>query len=243
MNYEDQMNVLYNFSMLMLRNKPHIKKYNKLRKLHSEIIDNMLDYIQVGKYDINKKLKEVSSDKFGELKDVQMVNLDLDDPDDITIFTDLLVYNNVPKLKSVTDEYIEKNRFRNKEKVEMLNAMKNSYVSLFKVVKTDENNAYVYYEDVFTKKIYKVIDISLSISYKVSSKGPFIYIFNRIIPIDKDTYFGTGIHCMLTSENKEFMKYVNKCKKEKTNKVSMCLGLYKLSKKERTFKIVYRSKY
>ncbi len=52
----------------------------------------------------------------------------------------------------------------------MLKAIKNSYVSLFKVVKVDKDNGYVYYEDVFTKRKYRIIDVAMSSTVKVSKK-------------------------------------------------------------------------
>lgn len=41
---------IINLNRLMLKNKPHIKKYNKLRKLHDEILDNMENYTEVKEY-------------------------------------------------------------------------------------------------------------------------------------------------------------------------------------------------
>ena len=37
--------MLINLNKFHLNSKKHIKKYNKLRKLHSEIIDSMENYI------------------------------------------------------------------------------------------------------------------------------------------------------------------------------------------------------
>lgn len=91
-------------------------------------------------------------------------------------------------------------------KKKMLNSMKNSYVGLFKVVATDRNDDYITYEDVFTKKRFKVFDIAMSSTLKVDKKR-MIYVYNRII-----TSFGTGIHCMMTSKHKllkEFIKNIN----------------------------------
>lgn len=45
--------MLINLNKLQLNSKKHIKKYNKLRKLHSEIIDSMENYIIDGKYNIS----------------------------------------------------------------------------------------------------------------------------------------------------------------------------------------------
>lgn len=49
--------MLINLNKNIINSKEHIKEYYKLRKLHSEILDNMEDYIMSGKYNINKELQ------------------------------------------------------------------------------------------------------------------------------------------------------------------------------------------
>ena len=52
-------NFFNNFQKLMLRNKPNIKKYEKIRKLHGEVIDSMMNYNDSGKFEL-KFLAEIS---------------------------------------------------------------------------------------------------------------------------------------------------------------------------------------
>ena len=118
------------------------------------------------------------------------------------------MYKNHPKLTSITEIYLQKNKFRNAEKVKMLNSMKNSYVGLFKVIDVDMNNGYITYEDVFTNRKFKVIDIAMSSTLKIDKKR-MIYFYNRIITFD-DISFGTGIHCMMTSEHKLLQEFIKK---------------------------------
>ena len=54
--------VLINLNKFQLNSKKHIKKYNKLRKLHSEIIDSMENYIIDGKYNINDHYNSIYND-------------------------------------------------------------------------------------------------------------------------------------------------------------------------------------
>lgn len=61
--------------------------------------------------------------------------MDSNDIDDKTILNDLFMYKNHFKLMSITKIYLQKNKFRNEEKLKMLNSMKNSYLGLFKVDK------------------------------------------------------------------------------------------------------------
>lgn len=242
MDKEKLYQFVINMRQMKLNKLSYIKRYNKLRRIHGEIVDSMLDYIQNGKYDINEEIKDLSkTNEKTKIKELNMVNLDLNNPDDITIFTELFVYPNESELKSVTEIYLEKNKFRNKEKIEMLEAMKNSFVSLFKIVKIDEEKGYVYYEDVFTRKRYRILDIAMSTTTKINPKR-YMYSYNRIIKIDDEISFTTGIHCFMTSDNKKLMEYIRKTKTKK-HTINMCLKLYKISKQENKFKIAYKNQY
>jgi len=46
----------------------------------------------------------------------------------------------------------------------------NSYVGLFKIIKVDREERYVYYQDVFTNKKFKIIDISMSSTLAIDNK-------------------------------------------------------------------------
>lgn len=232
--------MLINLNKLQLNSKKHIKKYNKLRKLHSEIIDSMENYIIEGKYNISDNYNSIYSDIDKEISKLDF-DLDLKDVDDRTILNDLFMYKNHSKLMSITEIYLQKNKFRNEEKVKMLNSMKNSYVGLFKVIDTDRNDGYITYEDVFTKKKFKVIDIAMSSTLKVDKKR-MIYVYNRIITFD-DISFGTGIHCMMTSEHKLLKEFIKKHKYRNYSDFSRCLLLYDLSKKDNDLTVGYNNQY
>lgn len=232
--------MLINLNKLQLNSKKHIKKYNKLRKLHSEIIDSMENYIIDGKYNISDNYNSIYIDIDKEIPELDF-DLDSNDVDDRTILNDLFMYKNHSKLMSITEIYLQKNKFRNEEKIKMLNSMKNSYVGLFKVIDTDRNDGYITYEDVFTKKKFKVIDIAMSSTLKVDKKR-MIYVYNRIITFD-DISFGTGIHCMMTSEHKLLKEFIKKHKYKNCSDFSRCLLLYDLSKKENDLTVGYNNQY
>jgi hypothetical protein len=44
-------NALNDLHRLMLKNKPHIKQYIKLRKMHGKILDSMMDYYDDGNFE------------------------------------------------------------------------------------------------------------------------------------------------------------------------------------------------
>ena len=115
-------NMLINLNKFQLNSKKHIKKYNKLRKLHSEIIDSMENYIIDGKYSISDNYNSIYNDIDKEIPELDF-DLDSNDVDDRTILNDLFMYKNHPKLMSITEIYLQKNKFRNEEKVKLLNSL------------------------------------------------------------------------------------------------------------------------
>lgn len=232
--------MLVGLNRLRLNRIPHIKKYNKLRILHSEILDSMENYVENGNYSIQNCFNILSKNIEIETKGLDF-RLNPTNEDDMTILRELFMYKNHNKIPSITDVFIDKKKFRNKEKVKMLHSMKNSYVGLFKVVKTDFENGYVYYEDVFTHKRFKIIDIAMSSSYRVT-KDKTLYLYNRIITYD-DISFATGIHCMLDSDNKYLKEFLKKHRYKSCSDFSRCLMLYDISKKGDRIAVNYNNKY
>ena len=237
-NPQEAVDLFVNLHRLTLQNKPHIKKYNKLRKLHGEILDNMDDYLASGKlntpYEFECSAKDISKET-GQLD----FFLDSSNPDDKTILIELFAYRNHPNITPLTEIYLKKNKFRNADKVKMLKSMNDSYASLFKVVDSDYENGYITYEDVFTKKKFKVVDISLSTTFR---KGYHVYMYNRIITCDGIS-FGTGMHIMMSDENKSLQEYLKKGKYKDCSGFAKCIMLYDISKKEKKIKTSYNERY
>ena len=237
---EERVNFITNLNRMQLNRKPYIKKYNKIRKAHSEIIDSMQDYIFKGKYDTSFYTDEIVSELALELKG-KNIELNTSNANDLTIFLDLYCYKNHKNLPSVTEIYLEKNKFKNPDKIKILNSMNNSFTGLFKVVSADRENGYAYLEDVFTHKRYKIIDISLSSTFN-NKRNIDIYVYNRIITVD-DISFMTGIHCMMTSKNNKLKRFIKKHNYKKCSDYSRCLLLYEISKTETDIKPVYNNHY
>ena len=137
------------------------------------------------------------------------------------------MYKVYPSLKSITEEYIEKHKFRNAEKIKMLDVMNNSVVGLFKVINIDFDNCYVTYEDVFTHKTYKIIDITFSTIYKNLYKEKDLYVYNRLISYE-GIIFGTGMHIKINSDDKKFKNFLKKHNYNKYSDLYRCLYLYYL---------------
>ncbi len=237
---KEQASFLVNLNRYQLNRKEHIKKYNKLRKMHGEILDSMIEYVNKGKYSPNAQFQLIKKDVARETNNIELM-LDEDNEDDFSIVTDLFIYKNHKKIQSLTDVYLEKKIFRNKEKVAMLNSMKNSYVGLFKIVDTDRKDGYVYLQDVFTYKKFKIIDISLSSTGVIDPKRP-IYMYNRIITID-DISFATGIHCILDWKNNLLKEFIKKHKYNRCSDFSRCILLYEISKYNNKLETTYNHQY
>lgn len=237
---QEMSNILINLNKFQLNRKEHIKKYNKLRILHSEVLDSMELYIEKGNYDYNAYYKGIEKSVNRETKCLD-IRLDYYDDDDRTILFELFAYKNHHKIPSITEIFLDKKKFKNKDKIKMLNSMKNSYVGLFKVIASDRNDGYITCEDVFTHKKYKVIDIAMS-STLIVRKERMIYTYNRIITFDDISFF-TGIHCMMTSDNKGLKEFIKKHKYNTCSDFSRCLMLYDLSKKEKNLEVSHNHQY
>lgn len=171
--------MLINLNQFFLNKKEHIKKYKHIRKLHGDIINSMINYLQGDDYDSHKYLDSILEDIDRETKELDF-NLNLYDNDDASVLVDLFVYKNHRKIPSITEIYLQKKKFRNEEKVKLLKSMNDSYVGLFKVIAVDKKEGYVTYQDVFTHKRFKIIDIAMSSTTIIDKSNP-IYIYNRII--------------------------------------------------------------
>ena len=148
---------------------------------------------------------------------------------------------NLKDFKSITEIFLEKKKYRNKEKLALLNAMNNSVVGLFKIIGKNSDTGYVTYEDVFTHKKYDFIDTSLCVTAPVNNSRS-IYMYNRLITIDGIT-FGTGMHIMMTSNNKKLLKFIKKHKYNRCSDFARCLMLYDISKKDMEINATYNHRY
>ena len=238
----DMYNMMVGIRKMILKRKKHIKKYYKYRKIHGEVLDSMLNYIYKGKYKYMDKYESILDDLRSETRNPNFeMSLNPNNADDETVITELFCYDNHPNIDNLTDIFIKNNKFKNKDKLKMLEAMKNSYVGLFKIIKSDDIDGYLYIEDVFTKKKFKIIDVSLSLN-DFSKLGKDLYYYNRIITID-DISFSSGIHSIFTSKNTKLMEYIKKHRYKKVSNFARCIQLYKISKKETNLVITYNNQY
>ena len=213
---ETMYNMLANMRDFLLKDKPHIKEYKKIRKLHSEIIDNMQQYYEEGNFKQEFDLGEVK-DKI-ETKNIKLLSTDFDTSTQLgmTALLNIIIYKNSSTANCLTEEYLRKNKFRKPEKVEFLRAMLNSEAGLFEITKTDKENAQVKMKNVLSGKEYLVTDIALS-GNKNNDK---FYWYNRIITYNGIS-FGTGVGIIFEKNDKFIINWINENKKNYNEKEEM----------------------
>lgn len=212
---------IVNIHKLQLNSKKHIKEYYRIRTLHSEILDSMVNYFENNSFGFSKQLKNILNIDINQLDDIYRrckSNFDID------IYYSLFIYKNDEKVQSITEIYLEKNKFKKEEKMKLLQAMNDSYIGTFEVKEIDYQNGYVELKDIFTKKEFKIVDVSLSSSLNAKN----FYFYARIINFN-DISFLSGINLIFSKENKKFLEYITK-NKEKSDLIRI-INLYKLYKK------------
>lgn len=215
-----------NLREFLLKQKDYVKKYYKCRKVHGEVLDSMLNYIYSDKYDFGKRLDEVEDSLIKEASgklEILDIDFNLDNEDDFNFFVNLAVYKVHPEIVSVVEEYLLKNKFKVQEKVDMLKAMQESFISFFKIINKDYDGK-VILEDLVTNKQYEIIDISLS---NPIYKNDF-YLYSRLITVN-----GISFLSILTCFPKNIKKvnnYIKSCKRRKKNKIIEILEVYNLNK-------------
>ena len=229
---EDIVNATVNLNRSLINNKPHIKKYDKVKKIYKDIIDNMKDYILSDSYDIDENIDKMYL-SFMEDNNIDRYNwhVNSDNISDALLLEELLIFKNHEDVTSVTEIYLQKNKFRNEEKVKLLQCMNNSFASLFKVISSDVSNGYVVIRDFFTDKEYQVIDINLASTYAfINEQGQNnVYIYSRLITYD-DISILTGGICFVEVINKLKNILYHKKLYEDMRSSSLCLLLFEISK-------------
>ncbi len=220
------LNDVNNFRMFHIKNLPHIKQYYKCRKIHGEVLNSMEKYILDNKFDLNYELNKITNNLLKETNnnyDLFTFDFDLSNEFELNIFNDITIYKSHPNMNCVIEEYISKNKFKNEDKIKMLEAMNKSFVSFFKILKKDYDG-FIELKDMITQNTYKVIDISLS---NPMYKGN-VYLYSRLITVD-DISFLSGL-MMFPTNNKKVNNYIKTCKYRNKSKFVQLLEVYNLNK-------------
>jgi hypothetical protein len=210
-NQEKLMNALNNVRKVFLDKKPHIKKYNKIRKMYAEMVSTMAQYYHDGKFEKREDPNfspEPEHEKTKELFFLES-NFDLDTELGAHSFYDMWIYKTAPNVMCITEEFIRKCRYRSPEKIELLHSMLASKLGLFEITGTDVMEGYAYLKDVFTGDEYTMVDIALSGNRNTSA----CYLYTRIISY-QDINFGSGLNFFFLKKDDFIKKHIQEHKND-----------------------------
>jgi len=211
-NYAEQelmINALNSMRRIFLDGKPHIKEYYKIRDMHSEIVDTMVQYYEEGKF--KQKVEKNLVSKPNPVVTVHLLetSFDLTTREGAQGFYDILIYKPASNISCITEDFIMDHRYKKPEKTEFLQSMLNSKLGLFEVTGTDMTEGYAYIKDVFTGVEYTLTDIGLSGQPNFED----FYFYTRIISFH-GINFGTGLNLIFTKTDKFVKNHIQAHKKD-----------------------------
>lgn len=213
-----------NLRDFLLKDKSHIKKYKKARKIHGEIIDSMMRYFESSKYkeNIEKQYKEVIKQKNNNIDQIDIF-FDTRTQLGVQALANVVIYKNIENMNCITEEFLQTNRYKKKEKEEFLKSMLDSKAGLYEIIKTDFEEAQVYLKNVLNGEITKLTDIGMS----GNKNNTGHYFYTRIISYN-DINFGTGLSLIFDKKDKFIQKWIKDNKKEynKKQEIFRFLELY-----------------
>lgn len=192
---------LNNMQNFLLKNKPHIKEYKKIRKLHNEVMESMMKYWQDGKFELKIDNNLGNTDK----KEVAYINSKFDSRTELGIqaIANVLVYKNSCNANCITEEFIKSKRYRTQEKNEFLESMLNSEAGLFEIIETDRAEGQIHLRNVLNNKKYCITDVGFSSNLHNDK----IYIYTRIITYHGIS-FGTGLNLVFDKNDEFIIKWI-----------------------------------
>lgn len=202
--------MLKSFQEFMLKDKDHIKEYKKVRKLHQQITDDMMDYYNSGKFIVQSSAiedKNISSNmKF------QDVEFDSSTKIGAQSLANIIIYKNSPDISCITEDFIKNKKYKKEEKNKMLDSMLNSEMGLFEIIKTDRLEGQVYFKNIFNNKTYCVTDIAFSSNLTNEN----VYVYTRIVSYN-NICFGTGFVIPFDKEDEFIKKWIKENRKKENN--------------------------
>ena len=193
----------------LLRDKPHIKKYYKIRNMYGEIVNTMVQYYQDGKF--KKQIDNTSDSETKREISVHLLEADFDLDTEIGAqsFYDIWIYKTASNVTCITDDFIRDHRYRKPEKIELLHSMLDSKLGLFEVTGTNIHEGYAYLKDVFTGAEYTLIDIGLSGNTNFDKH----YLYTRIIS-HQNVSFNTGLNFIFAKTDDFIRNHIQQHRKD-----------------------------
>jgi len=204
-----------NWRRRTLEQKPHIKAYKQIRKMHGEIGRSMMDYYDEGKFEqavdpdyVSPHAGKNSAPKMRELI-LYEAEFDPDTREGIQGLVESVIYKTAPNINCITEDFIKKNRYRKPEKIEMLQSMLNSRSGLFEVTAIDTEDGYAFLREVFTGDEYKITDTGIS----ANKNHDEICLYTRIITY-QGISFGTGLSLMFEKTDPFIISFIKREQKK-----------------------------
>ena len=206
---ENLLRGIMNMRMFIMGGKPHIKEYNKIRKMHGEIIDDMVRYNEEGKFQRRMDANSTPQDVRGKTVHLLESDFDFTTETGTQAAYDIFIYKSTRNMSCITEDFIQKNRYKKPEKIELLHSMLHSTLGLFEVTGTIMEEGYAYIKDVFTGAEYTMIDIGLSGGQSYDT----FYLYTRIIT-HRGFSFGTGLNFVFKKTDSFITKHIQEHKKD-----------------------------
>lgn len=230
-------NLLNGMQNLLLKNEPHIKEYRRIRKLHNEILESMMKYLEQGKFKlkIDRNMEDIGKEG------ISYINCKFDTSTELGIqaMANAMVYKNACNMNCITEEFIKNNRYKTQEKIELLESMLNSEAGLFEITRTDREKGQVYLRNVLNNKEYCITDIGFSSNLRNDT----IYVYTRVITYHGIS-FGTGLNIAFDKKDDFIGEWIQENLKDFDTKqeISRFMELYnKYEKDENRVKVVSKN--
>jgi len=207
LNQESLLRCMMNMRMALMGEKPHIKEYNKIRKMHGKILDAMVHYYEDGKFERRIDTNSVSQDMYGKTVQLLESHFDFNTETGAQAAYDTFVYKSTRNMSCITEDFIQNSRYKDPEKIELLHSMLNSKLGLFEVTGTNMEEGYAYIKNVFTGTEYTMLDIGLS----GGSHYDTFYLYTRIITF-RGFNFGTGLNFIFKKNDSFILKHIQEHK-------------------------------
>lgn len=165
----DIQDIMINYNSQRLNEKSHIIKYRNIRQLVYSVFSSMdrkvqdrMDYYSMK---MNEYLKK-NMKYFVPLFNRQSI--------DYNTFLKLIIFLDIDN-KSLVNSYLESNKFKKQEKIDLLKSLSKFKVGIYRIIEIDQENAYVTLKDIKSNEEVTIIDEGLSVSYfAFKSLNPYL---------------------------------------------------------------------
>ena len=207
-----------------LDNLEHIKKYKSVQKMYSEIMEDMTIYFKKNKKYVDEKMEQIRD--ITQKEAMYDHDLYFDDQVKADVLCDAFYFRNNKNITCILDDFIKKDIYKKEQdKKALLEALSNSRTDLFRIVRTDKENGYIYLESVFNKNSTKIIDIAMSDSLNwVNTTSKKLYLFTRIFNYENVDY-ATDMKLIFQNDNKALKGFIEKSKKKKLSNLGILFNL------------------